>query len=145
MHLLEYLLQHTIIHIQKSLLFIFLCWNSTSTKSTSLSSILSVSYHLDQLKIITTTRTQSYISFFKLFHPHKEGKYPVLKPNTKFHQLIKHVKVSYSIASLAFYKCSCATYRNSLNRGTSCLRHSSYLKKYQPCQLNTLCRESPLY
>ena len=37
----------------------------------------------------------------------------------KFHQLIKHTKISYSIASLVFYKFSCMTYRNGLNRGTS--------------------------
>ena len=63
----------------------------------------------------------------------KKGKYPVLKLNTKFHQLIKHAKVSYSIASLEFYKFPFVTYRNGLNRGTSRLRHSRYLKKYDPC------------
>ena len=34
----------------------------------------------------------------------RKGKYPVLKINMKFHQLIKHAKICYSIASLLFFK-----------------------------------------
>ena len=51
----------------------------------------------------------------------RKGKYPVLKINTKFHQFIKHAKISYSIASLVFYKFLCVTYPNDLNQGTSSL------------------------
>ena len=36
----------------------------------------------------------------------RKGKYPALKINTKFHQIIKHAKISYSIASLVFCKFS---------------------------------------
>ena len=61
------------------------------------------------------------------FHPYGEipsrkGKYLVLKTNTKPHQLIKDVKISYCIVSLVFRKCSCGAYRNGLNWGTSKLR-----------------------
>ena len=54
------------------------------------------------------------------------GKYHQGKGNT----LITHTKTSYSIVSLVFRKFLCGTYRNGLNRGTSKLRHSEYLKKY---------------
>ena len=57
-------------------------------------------------------------------------------------QLIKHTKISYSTASLVFHKFSFGTYRNSLNRGTSKLRHSKYLKKYEPYQFDIFCLES---
>ena len=55
------------------------------------------------------------------FHPYGEipsrkGKYPMLRTNTKPHQLIKHAKISYSIVSLVFSKFSYRTYRNGLNR-----------------------------
>ena len=63
----------------------------------------------------------------------RKGKYPVLRTNAKPQQLIKHTKISYSIASLVFRKFSCRTYRNGLNRGSSKLRHSKYLKKYELC------------
>ena len=63
----------------------------------------------------------------------RKKKYPVLKINTKFHQLINHAKISYSIASIVFYRILCVTYRNGLNRGTSRLRHTRYFKKYEAC------------
>ena len=59
----------------------------------------------------------------------------MLRTYGKPQRLIKHSKISYSIASLVFCKCSCVIYRNGPNRGTSKLRHSKYLKKYEPCQL----------
>ena len=40
----------------------------------------------------------------------RKRKYPVLKINTKFYQLIKHAEISYYIASLVFYRFSCLTY-----------------------------------
>ena len=94
---------------------------------------------LYQLKIITSSRSTVQASLTAwMFHPYEEipsrkGKYPMLRKNTKPHQLIKHAKVSYSIVSLVFRKFSYHTYRNGLNRGTSRLRYSEYLKKYEPC------------
>ena len=85
----------------------------------------------DQLKIITATRGTS---FSESFHPYKgeeipirKGKCPMLRTNTKPQQLIKHSKISYSIASLVFRKFLCSIYRNGLNLGTSKLRHFRYL------------------
>ena len=46
---------------------------------------------------------------------------------------MKHAKISYSIVLLVFRKSSCDTYRSGLNQGTSKLRYSEYLKKYEPC------------
>ena len=40
----------------------------------------------------------------------------MLRTNTKPHHLIKHTKISYSIASLVFRKVSYRTYRNGLNQ-----------------------------
>ena len=40
----------------------------------------------------------------------------MLRTNAKPHQLIKHAKISYSIASLVFRKFSYRTYRNGLNQ-----------------------------
>ena len=60
-------------------------------------------------------------------------KYLVLRINTKSHQLIKHAKISYPIALLAFRIFSCGTYLNGLNRGFLRLMHSKYLKKYKSC------------
>ena len=81
-------------------------------------------------------------SFSESFHRYKEGeipttkgRYPVIRTNMKPQQLIKHTKISYSIASLVFYKFSCVTYRHGLNRGTSKQRHSKYLKKYDRVSL----------
>ena len=58
----------------------------------------------------------------------RKGKCPVLRTNTKPQQLTKHTKISYSIASLAFRKVSCGTYRNGLNQGATKLRHYKYSK-----------------
>ena len=66
----------------------------------------------------------------------------MLRTNTKPHQFIKHAKISYSIISLVFSKFSCGIYRNDLNQGTSKLRYSEYLKKYEPYYLDTFCQES---
>ena len=52
----------------------------------------------------------------------RKGKYPVLKINAKFCQLIKHTKISYSIASLVFYKFLCVAYQNGLDWSTSRLK-----------------------
>ena len=98
---------------------------------------------LDQLKIITGnicnlcgtsfSWKDSVPSVQGREKTNKEGEYPVLRTNTKPQQLTKHTKISYSIASLAFRKVSCGTYRNGLNQGTSKLRYYKYLKKYEPC------------
>ena len=83
---------------------------------------------LDQLKIITI------LLFMKRFSSigTRKGKYPTPRTNRKPQQLIKHTKISYSIAWLIFRKFSCVTHRNGLNRGTSKLRHSKCLKMYEP-------------
>ena len=47
--------------------------------------------------------------------------------------LIRHTKISFLIASLVFRRFSCVAYRNGLYWGTSKLRHSKYLKKYELC------------
>ena len=67
--------------------------------------------------------TSTLLRLFELFHlyleiPSRKGKYPVLKTNTKPHQLIKHAKISYFILSPEYLKFCGGTYRNSLNRGT---------------------------
>ena len=53
----------------------------------------------------------------------------MLRTNTKPYQLIKHAKISYSIASLVFRKFSYRTYRNGLNRGISKLRGTLSISK----------------
>ena len=80
---------------------------------------------LHLLKIIASSRSTVYKlpSLPECFYPYGEipsrkGKYPMLKTNTKPHQLIKHAEISYSIASLAFHKFSYRTYQNGLNQGT---------------------------
>ena len=92
---------------------------------------------LDQLKIITGTRSTSFSESFHLYKDRKisarKGKYPVLGTNMKSQKLIEHAKISYSIDPQIFCKCSCGTYLNGINRGTSKLRHSKYLKKYGQC------------
>ena len=94
---------------------------------------------LHQLKIIISTCKTVQASLAVWFFPSvqgntiKEGKYSVLRTNTKPHQLIKYAKISYSIVSLVFQEFSSGTYGNSLNRGTSKLRHTKYLKKYKLC------------
>ena len=87
-------------------------------------------------------------SFSGSFHCYKEGeiptrkgKYTVVTTIMKPQQLIKHIKISYFLASLVFCKYLCFTYWNGLNQGTSKLRHSKYLKKYKPCYFYTFCQE----
>ena len=63
---------------------------------------------------------------------HQQGRGNTWWTNAKSQQLIKHTKISYSIALLEFLKFSCAAYRNGLQRGTSKLRHSKFLEKYEP-------------
>ena len=73
---------------------------------------------LQQLKIITSTRSTVQASVTVWLFPSvqgkaiKEGEIP--NGNTKPDQLIKHAKISYSIVSFLFLK-------------------FKYLKKYEPC------------
>ena len=77
---------------------------------------------LHQLNIITSSRSRYKLPWLpEYFHsygeiPSRKGKYPMLRTNTKPHQLIKHAKISYSIVSLVFHKFSYRTYRNGLNQ-----------------------------
>ena len=80
---------------------------------------------LHQLKIVTSSRcstVQYKVPWLpKCSHPYGEiqsrkGEYPMLRTNTKPHQLIKHAKISYSIFSFVFCQFLCRTYRNGLNR-----------------------------
>ena len=75
---------------------------------------------LHQLKILLLLVVQDQILWLShSFNPYGEipsskGKHPVLRTNTKPHQLIKHPHISYSIVSLAFRRFSCSTYRIGL-------------------------------
>ena len=77
---------------------------------------------LHQLNIITSSRSRYKLSWLpEYFHSYrditiKEGKYPILKINTKPHHLIKHAIISYCIVSLIFRKFLYRTYRNSVNQ-----------------------------
>ena len=77
---------------------------------------------LHQLDIITSSRIRYKLPWLPKYIrsygeiPSGKGKYPILKTNTKPHHLIKHAKISYSIASLVFRKFSYRTYRNGLNQ-----------------------------
>ena len=79
---------------------------------------------LHQLNIITSSRSRYKLPWLpEYFHsygeiPSRKGKYPMLRTNTKPHQLIKHAKISYSIVSLVFRKFLYRTYRNGLNQST---------------------------
>ena len=100
-----------------SLLSIFLCRNSSPTKSTSSSSFYewqTISWPVKNY-YLTASRLVAQASFGSSIGTRK-GKYPVLRTNAKPQQLIKHIKISYSIASLVFRKFSCRTYRDGLNR-----------------------------
>ena len=92
---------------------------------------------LHQLNIITSSRSRYKLPWLpEYFHsygeiPSRKGKYPMLRTNTKPHQLIKHAKISYSIVSLVFRKFSYRTYRNGLNQvpqswGTRSISKSTY-------------------
>ena len=74
-------------------------------------------------------------SLFWKSHRYKEGeipkrkvKYPVLRTKEKCQELIKHTKLSYSIASVLCRKFSCRPSRNGLIRGTSKLSTASTSK-----------------
>ena len=80
---------------------------------------------LHQLKIITSSRNTVQASLtvwlHECFHlywetPSRRGKYPILRTNSNPRQLIKHAKISYSIASPVFPKFSYRTYRNGLHQ-----------------------------
>ena len=73
---------------------------------------------LHQLSIIISSRSSTLPEYFHSYGeiPSRKGKYPMLRTNTKPHQLIKHAKISYSIVSLVFRKFSYRTYRNGLNQ-----------------------------
>ena len=72
-----------------------------------------------QFKVITSTLLRLFESFHLYLEiPSRKGKYPVLKTNTKPHQLIKYAKISYFILLPEYLKFCGGTYRNSLSRGT---------------------------
>ena len=80
---------------------------------------------LHQLKILTSSRNTVQDSLtvwlHECFHlywetPSRRGKYPILRTNSNPRQLIKHAKISYSIASPVFPKFSYRTSRNGLHQ-----------------------------
>ena len=76
---------------------------------------------LHQLKIITSSRSSTVKAFltewmFSSVRGNAIKEHAMLRTNTKPHQLTKHAKISYSIASLVFRKFLYRTYRNGLNR-----------------------------
>ena len=78
---------------------------------------------LHQLNVITSSRIVQYklpwlLEYFHLYGemPSRKGKYPMLRANTKPHQLIKEAKTSYSMVLLVFRKFSYRTYQNGLNQ-----------------------------
>ena len=78
-----------------------------------------ISFHFISLLLIVVQFKLPWLP--ECFHPYREipsrkGKYPMLRTNTKPHQLIKHAKISYSIVSLLFHKFSYRTYQNGLNQ-----------------------------
>ena len=82
---------------------------------------------LHRLNIATSSRSSTvqaslttWIFSFVQGNTIKEGKYPMVRTNTKPHQLIMHVKILYSIVSLVFRKFSYRTYRNGLNQVSQC-------------------------
>ena len=116
-------------------MFIYLNKNSLLTKSTSSSFFLWVTNH----DFTSYKQSLLIVVQYKLlwrstsFHPYgqilsRKGKYPVLRTNTKPHQLIKHAKISHSVVSLVFRESFCGTYRSGLNWGTSKLKYSKTTK-----------------
>ena len=98
---------------------------------------------LHRLNIITSSRSSRYKLPWlpEYFHsygeiPSRKGKYPILKTNTKPHQLIKHAKVSYSIASLVFFKSSYRTYWNGLNQMLLNYKPLNY-NRFQTSEVNS--------
>ena len=104
-------------------MFIFLCRNSSFTKFTPSSLLLWVTNHdctSKKWSLLVAVAQYKLPWLPECFHPYGEipsrkGKYPKLRTNTKPHQL-KHVNISYSIASLVFRKFLYRTYRTGLNR-----------------------------
>ena len=84
---------------------------------------------LEQIKIISVLPLVERFSSIGT----KQGKHLAPRTNMKPQQIIKDNKISYSLASHIFRKFWCVTYRNGLNRSTSKLKYSKYLKKYEPC------------
>ena len=87
---------------------------------------------INQLKIISrsTIFSESFYGYKEGKAPTMKGKYPVLRTNVKSHQLFKHTKISYSVASLAFHKFLRGFYQNGLHwvpqsRGTPSTSKSS--------------------
>ena len=105
-------------------MFIFLCRNSSFTKFTPSSLLLWVTNHdctSKKLSLLVAVAQYKLPWLPECFHPYGEipsrkGKNPMLRTNTKLHQLIKHAKNSYSIVSLVFRKFLYRTYRNGRNR-----------------------------
>ena len=93
-----------------------------------------------QLEIITGTAARS-TSFFESFHaclwPIRKGTCLCWGCMRSLTKLIKHIKLSYLVASLVFRRFSCVSYRNGLHERTSNLRYSKYFKKYELCRYNT--------
>ena len=104
-------------------MFNFLCRNSLTTNSTYSSFFLWVTNHdCSSWKLSFLLIVQYKLPWLpECFHPYGEipsrkGKYPMLRTNTKPHQLIEHAKISYSIASLALRKFSYRPYQNGLSQ-----------------------------
>ena len=139
MHLLEYLLYDKSTY--KCHFSVYLLVQELFVDKIHVFKFLSVREkpRLLQLKIISLLVVQYKLLWLsESFHPYGEitsrkGKHPLLRTNIKPHQLINHARISYSIVSIVFRKFWCSIYRNRLNRGTSKLRQSNYLKKYEPC------------
>ena len=89
-------------NIQTSLLFIFLCRNFSSTKSTSTYVFLSDKPRLYQPEVIAATRAVVVQASRNPSIVTRKEKYPVLRTNTKPQQLLKHTTISYLMVSLAF-------------------------------------------
>ena len=82
---------------------------------------MSVKPRLHQLKIITSSRSSTVKAsltewMFSFIPGNAIKEHAMLRANTKPHQLTKHAKISYSIASLVFRKFLYRTYRKGLNR-----------------------------
>ena len=88
---------------------------------------------LDRLKFLQYCFLSRGTSFFWKFHLYKQREIPKRKGKYPAKNKCEASKISSSIASLVFRKFPCRTYRNGLNRCTSRLGYSEYLKKYETC------------
>ena len=91
--------------------------------------------------------SESFVPFWQYESfpwPTRKGKYPILRTYPSLTNLIRHTKISYCRASLAFRTFSRGTYWNGLHRGISRLRHPEYLKRYEPYYFDTFSWESVL-